>query len=195
MKRLLLGASVLVLVLGACGGSHKLTSDGTPANQAGLSGLGVSSLPTVDRPLPGASQVPLAQAANVLGASLTLPNSTRASSADVGAVWSSRAAHSPVGESVAVTFPSQGFAVRYTRPVPYPDPLANYESYVQSNPSAQVVHLDGVPTLTDTSSRADGASWSFVEFVSHGTMIAVMGTADQSSLQNAAQAILTQMGS
>jgi len=90
-----------------------------------------------------------------------------------------------VGESVAVTFPSQGFAVRYTRPAPYGDPLADYESYVRSTPSARVVYLGGVPTLTDTSRR-----WSFVEFVSHGTMIAVMGTAPQSSLQSAAQAIL-----
>jgi hypothetical protein len=99
-----------------------------------------------------------------------------------------------VGGSVAVTFPSQGFAVRYTRPVPYQDPLANYESYVQSTPSAQVVYLDGVPTLTDTSSRPDGSTWNSVEFVSHGTMIALMGTADQSTLQDAARSILSQMG-
>jgi hypothetical protein len=138
--------------------------------------------------------VSLSQAANVLGASLTLPNSAQASSAGVGAVWSSRAAHSPVGESVAVAFPSRGFDVRYTRPVPYQDSLANYEGYVQSTPSAQVVYLDGVPTLTDTSSRPDGSTWNFVEFVSHGTMIAIMGTADQPTLQNAAP-ILNQMDS
>ena len=137
----------------------------------------------------GSSQVSLGRAANVLGASLTLPDSAQAPG--VGAVWSSRAAHSPVGQSVAVTFPSQGFDVRYTRPVPYQDPLANYESYVHSTPSAQVVYLDGVPTLTDTSSRPDGSTWNSVEFVSHGTMIAVMGTADQSTLQNAAQSILS----
>jgi hypothetical protein len=172
-----------------------LTEGRAPANQLGSSALGVSSLPTVDRPLPaGSHQVSLPQAANVLGASLTLPNSARVSSADAGAVWSSRAAHSPVGGSVAVTFPSQGFAVRYTRPVPYQDPLANYESYVQSTPSAQVVYLDGVPTLTDTSSRPDGSTWNSVEFVSHGTMIALMGTADQSTLQDAARSILSQMG-
>jgi hypothetical protein len=170
-----------------------LTGGGTPANQRGPGSLGVSSLPTVDRPLPaGSSKVSLARAGSVLGAPLTLPNTARASLADVGAVWSSRAAHSPEGESVAVTFPSAGYVVRYTRPVPYQDPLANYQNYVQSTPSAQVVYLNGVPTLTDTSSGPDGSTWTSVEFVSDGTMIVVMGTADQSTLQNAAQAILNQ---
>ncbi len=105
----------------------------------------------------------------------------------MGGVWSSRLAHSPVGGSVAVSFPSQGFAVRYTRPVPYDDPLANYERYARSVPSARVAYLNGVPTLTDTSRR-----WGAVEFVSHGTMIAVMGTAQQSRLQAAARAIIGQ---
>jgi len=183
-----LGLALLItgVALGTLGGSS--------APPSGLGSLGVGSLATVDRPIPGL-RVSLAQATDVLGAPLILPDLPGVSSADIGAVWSSRAAHSSIGESVAVTFPSQGFAVRYTRPVPYKDALVDYESYVRSTPSAQVVYLDGVPTLTDTSRRADGSSWSFVEFVSHGTMIAVMGTADEPTLQDAAQSILTQAGS
>ncbi len=193
-KRVKYYAAIALACTAAVIAAVSLTDGRTPANQLGSSALGVSSLPTVARPLPaGSSQVSLGRAANVLGASLTLPDSAQAPG--VGAVWSSRAAHSPVGESVAVTFPSQGFDVRYTRPVPYQDPLANYESYVHSTPSAQVVYLDGVPTLTDTSSRPDGSTWNSVEFVSHGTMIAVIGTADQSTLQNAARSILNQAAS
>lgn len=164
----------------------------SPAQQRQLLDFpaGPAQLLTVGRPLPtAASQVSLAHASSVLGAPVTLPDSAQASSSDVGAVWTSRLTHSEAGESIAVTFPSQGFAVRYTRPA-YSDPLADYESYVQNTPTAQVVYLDGVPALTDTSTRPDGSTWGFVEFVDHGTVIAVMGTASETILQAAAKSIL-----
>jgi hypothetical protein len=148
-------------------------------------GIGVGYSATVACPIPGASQVSLAQAAAVLGKPFALPART-----GIEAVWSSRTVHSSTGQSVAVTYPSPGFAVRYTTPVPYTDALANYESYVRSAPGARVVYLDGVPALIEASTR-----WTSVEFVSNGTMIALMGTADRAVMENAARSILAQAGS
>jgi hypothetical protein len=84
---------------------------------------------------------------------------------------------------VAISYPTSQIAIEYETPVPYPDPLANYEAYVAEDQQAPLLHhlafvgsVAGRPALVirldADSSRANPAS---VEFVLNHTRIAVIG--------------------
>jgi hypothetical protein len=57
---------------------------------------------------------------------------------------------------------------------------------------AKVISLNGVPALVQTSTRPDGPTWNAVEFVQEGTIIVVMGNANESTLEGVAQSIVNQ---
>src|ERR1700756_1767011 len=103
-------------------------------------------LPTIAHPLPAfATQTTLSAAPTGLGTSLTLPNTSQVQLGDVGPVWT---ASVPGGTTtVAVTYPSQGMIVEYTRPVPYvADPATAYQRIAQEfNSADQVIDLGGKP--------------------------------------------------
>lgn len=190
---MMLAACVAVAAAATFGVVRALSSPASTSTSSPL--LGIGPAPTVAHPLPpSAQQVSATAASSALGASLTLPRSASVSPSEAGAFWLA-SAHASDGESrvsVAVTFPSHAFAVRYTRPA-YPDPLANYQSFVNAYPNgSQLIYLHGVPALLQTSTRPDGSTWDAVEFVKGGTIIVVMGNAQEAALQSAAQSIVDQ---
>jgi hypothetical protein len=94
---------------------------------------------------------------------------------------------------MAVTFPSQGMIVDYTRPAPYSDPGAEYARATAALPSSrQVVQLNGTtPALVVAENSDDtGANFGLVEFQLNGTEVAVMGHTDAATLEAIAQSIL-----
>jgi len=154
----------------------------------------LAPLPTIDHPLAqGATQVPLSDAASTLGAPVVLPSTSLVKPSDAGPVWTASIHDSDTGESsgtVAVTFPTQSLIIKYTRPVPYSNPLDNYQGFVKDSPGAQVVYLNGVPALA-IPQLPDGSNFGSIEFVLGGTMIAVMGHQDESALQAVAQSLMS----
>lgn len=176
-------------------GRHAPTSKAVRGSQPGIVGFG--GMATLSQPLPPfGKQVSMADASSGLGTSVTLPNLALVSPADAGSVWMA-SLQGPSGErsvSVAVTFPSQGLIIRYSRP-PIPDPQSNFENFVQDSPGSQVVSLNGgVPALA-IAQLPDGSNWGSIEFVAGGTNIVVMGHDDEATLQSVAQSILAQISS
>jgi hypothetical protein len=145
---------------------------------------------TMDHPLGGFGQpVSSTAAVSALGGPVTLPDTARVTPSDAGAFWA--ATTSSDGESsvsVAVTFPAQGLIIQYLRP-PIPHPLANFQSFVRDNPGSSVIDLNGTPARA-IAQTPDPSSWGSIEFVAGGTTIAVMGQADEATLQPVAQSIL-----
>jgi hypothetical protein len=154
--------------------------------------------PTIAHPLPAfATQTTLSAAPTELGTSLTLPNTSQLQLGDVGAVWT---ASVPGGTTtVAVTYPSQGMIVKYTRPVPYAaDPATAYQRIAQEMGSGdQVIDLDGKPALAiKQNSDQTGANFGVIMFLlNDGTEVRVLGHNDQPTLQAVAQSILDRAAS
>jgi hypothetical protein len=144
----------------------------------------------------GAKQTTLADASTTLGAPLVLPNSPLVKASDAGPVWTDTDSHGT--RRVAVTFPSQSLTIKYERPVPFSDPLANYQQYAKSTPeTAQVIDLSGVPALA-VKMQSGGSDWThggWIQFVAGGTAVVVQGHYDESTLQDVAQSIVPQVGS
>jgi len=143
----------------------------------------------------GAKQISLADASTALGVPLVLPNSPLVKASDAGPVWTDSDSHGT--RRVAVTFPSQSLTITYERPVPFADPLANYQQYANDTPeTAQVIDLNGVPALA-VKEQSGGSDWDhggWIQFVSGGTDIVVQGYYDESTLQDVVQSIVSQVG-
>lgn len=157
------------------------------------------AIATLDQPLGlnGRQVASQAAAAAALGGPLTLPDLASVKPADAGAFWVASASDGAgtTRTGAAVTFPTQGLIVRYTRP-PVPDPLANYQGFVSQSPGAQVVYLKGgVPALAQARQPSDQSSWGSIEFVVGGANVVVMGHDDQATLVDVAQSILDRTNS
>lgn len=197
-KALGMCALVVCVAVAGVGTFTLIRSTTSPAmHRLPLSALGFGGMATLSQPLPPfGKQVSMADASSGLGTSVTLPNLALVSPVDAGSVWMA-SLQGPSGErsvSVAVTFPSQGLIIRYSRP-PIPDPQSNFENFVQDSPGSQVVSLNGgVPALA-IAQLPDGSNWGSIEFVAGGTNIVVMGHDDEATLQSVAQSILAQISS
>jgi len=162
----------------------RATSD--PANSVYTGPKGPPPI-TLAKPLPsGAEQVSLSGAASALGQPVVLPSSGQVTPSNVGAVWLNE--FDPTTMTVAVTFPTSGLVVTYSRPA-LADPLANYQGQVGQTPGSQVIYLKGqVPALAIA--PTDGG-WGVVAFVAAGSNIVVKGpNIDVSTLQDVAESIL-----
>jgi hypothetical protein len=84
---------------------------------------------------------------------------------------------------VTVDFPSQGLAVRYSRPAPA-DPEASYQEAARGNTDATIVSLKGVPALFVSGQP------SSIELVAGGTDVTVRGSYDEATLEAIAESIL-----
>jgi hypothetical protein len=195
-------AAIGVISLSAHGGRAGVGSNSSPTlststkggsqnSGEGLQGLGPEV--TLARPLGlNGSEMSLADAANELGAAVTLPDSTTVRASDAGPVWAASANDGEV--SVAVTFPQQGLIVQYQRPA-MSDPLSHFQSVVKDSPGSEVVYLNGnVPALS-IPLLPDGSNWGSIEFVVGGTVIVIMGHNDESTLEGVANSILDQSSS
>jgi hypothetical protein len=166
-----------------------------------------SGPPTLAHPLPYplAKQTTLGDAAATLGAPIVLPNTTLVQPADAGPVWIDslhNEAGNPVVTTAAVTFPSQGVIIGYTRPAPSDGSAAHFQAMAQSMPSpngrseGQVISLDGgVPGLAVAENSDDtGHNFGAIIFNMAGSEVRVMGHNDQATLESLALSILGQSG-
>jgi hypothetical protein len=149
---------------------------------------------TLAQPLgPSSTQVTLADGTSALGGPLTLPDSTLASSANAGPVWTAN--YGGNDAVVAVTFPQTGLIIEYARPVQTPSSL--YQTLAQEHPSSMsAIDLSGQPALAVAqNSDQTGTSFGSVEFVAGGTQITVLGHYNQATLKSVAQSILARANS
>lgn len=181
----------LVAVAGAAvAAAVTLTSHSSAPSRLGHSGQFQLVWPaTIAAPLgPQANQVSLADAPAALGAPVTLPNSSMASSANLGTLWTAN--YGGDNTVVAVTFPQAGLIVEYERPAQTPPAI--YPTLAQEHPNfMSVTDLNGVPALeVAQNSNQSAADLSSVEFVAGGTQITVLGHDDEATLKSVAQSIL-----
>jgi hypothetical protein len=194
-------AAFAVIFTGAFGGSrhHGKPLVGSLGNGS-INGL---PLPTLAHPLPlpFARQVPLADAQATLGAPIVLPNTALVQPSDAGPVWLDSLHDqegNPVVTNVAVTFPSQGVIVGYTRPAPSDGSAAHFRAMAQSMPSpsggseGRVITLNGeVPALAVQQNSDDtGHNFSSVIFNMAGSEVSVIGHNDKATLESLALSIL-----
>jgi hypothetical protein len=190
----------LAVVAGALGVGLTLTgqkaASGQKATRMQHLSRGLEAPLTLEQPLPGGTQISLADAAATLGGPVVLPNFAMAKSSNIGSVW----ARTVPGHEydIAITFPSAGVIVQYDRPVPYPEPTAQmYKTEASQSPdSMSVTDLSGVPALaTRQNSDQPGTNFGSIEFVTGGTRVAVLGHYDEATLKSIAQSIVDQVNS
>lgn len=165
---------------------------------AGPSGSRLGA-PTLARPLQEirAQRVSLRDAARAFGTPMPLPNTSRVNPSDVGAVWvdgspsARRRGHAAVA---AVTFPTKGMFIIYTRPATT-RPLAYIRGATLSERSngAQFVWLGRVPAWA-IPQRKDGSNSGMIQFIVGATMVQVDGHSDLASLEAVAQSIVGRAG-
>jgi len=155
---------------------------------------------TLAHPLPPfAKRISLQEISVNLGSTVTLPDSSLVKPSDAGSAWAASLRDPDTGQTdttVAVTFPSQSLIVDYSRPVPYPDALANYQGYARAHPdAADVIDLNSVPALAIKQNSDDlGSNFGSIEFVAAGTQIVVLGHYDGSTLRAVAASVLSRAG-
>jgi hypothetical protein len=159
--------------------------------------LGVGDLPTVAHPLPAslAKETTLAAAPAALGGPVVLPDSAQVGPSDVGPVWVASLTDQQTGDAtttVAVTFPSQGMVVEYTRPAPSDGTASHLQAVASGVPTGQVITLaDGTPALTvQPNSDETGKNFGVIIFNVGDTELRVMGHNDLATLRAVAQSIL-----
>jgi len=180
----------------------KTTVGNTNALGRSSSGNLAGSLPTVARPLPAfAKQATLAEAQTALGQPVVLPQTAAIGPSDAGPVWVASLTDQDSGgtvTTVAVTFPTQGMVMEYTRPAPSDGSAAHFQGMAQGmvspsgTPIAQVISLSGgVPALAvQQNSDETGSNFGEIIFNVGGTEVRVMGHNDQATLQGAAESVL-----
>lgn len=182
--------AVLALVGAGCGESKKVT-----ASCSG--GYALGSGPTLAHPLVCAHRTTLAAASADLGAPVILPNSALVKPSDAEAAWTSPMDKQSVEKTVAVTFPSQGVIVQYTRPAPSNGSAAHFQAVAQGIPMAKVIRLaGGVPAMA-VKQNVDQthANFGLIAFNVGGSEIRVMGHYGRATLQRVAQSILERSSS
>lgn len=166
--------------------------DQAPSQPVGGAVLGVGSPPTIDRPLPGGKEVPLATAAAAFGAPVVQPATSVVSPSDAGAVW--LLADRPYVRTVDVTYPRADVWIAYTWPASYDggynDQLLRYHAH---NSMTHTVLLDGVPAQVVFHSWKQ-QRWSgfypSVHFVAGGVNVAIWGRQDKGALEAIARSIV-----
>lgn len=164
------------------GGEH-----GKHTVTGGILGVGVpigSISAAVADPLPGATQIPLAQASSTLGAPVVLPNTNLVSPSDAGPVWTRTI---PNRTQVAVTFPAQNLILYYGSPG---YSLATWE---RIDPYGTVVTIQGVQAVYFDQKTSDGGANALI-LTTKETDILIAGRYDEQTLESVAQSVLSQSG-
>jgi hypothetical protein len=110
----------------------------------------------------------------------------------IGSVWV-RQDNGGQSTSVAITFPSTGLIVQYSRPAAGSQAAAaSYQSQASAFPnSMSVTDVDGVPALaTKEDSDEIGTNFGAVDFVAGDTEIGVLGHYDLATLRTLAASVL-----
>lgn len=153
---------------------------------------------SVSAPLRGAQSVSLAAAASAVGGTLALPASSSADTAAMGKVFEAQTTDDSGATDtwVAVTYPANSIVVEYETPVPYSDPAATYQAYVDETPAnlsglASVGQVGGHPALILQENKGStGSNPASVEFVLNGVKVAVIGYQSANTLLTVAQSIV-----
>jgi hypothetical protein len=146
--------------------------------------------PTLADPLADAQTMTLAAAQSALGVSVPLPSTSTVQPADVGTVWESDGTPT----IVALTYPSQGLIIYYTRPaIEGADPTRWFQVEA-AQLQAKVFELNGTTPALVIAQNSDqtGANFGVVAFEVDGTEVDVRGHTDEASLEAIAQSILAQ---
>ena len=199
---LCVAAIAAVVLTGALGGGKQAR------HQGGGTGNLLRPLPTLAHPLglpPLAKQTTLGDATAALGTPIVLPNTSFIQPSDAGPVWMDNLHDkegNPVVTNVAVTFPTQGVIVGYTRPAPSDGSAAHFQAMANSMPSpngaseGQVITLSGgVPALAvEENSDDTGHNFGSIIFNMAGSEVRVMGHNNRATLEALALSILNQSG-
>jgi hypothetical protein len=177
-------------------GSVGLTGIGSATGHTGVTGAAGPRLfePSLAQPLPEGEKVSLSDAESALEGSIVLPDTAQVTPSDLEAVWLwlAPAVGPSTGQGVtaaAVTFPSQGFIVRYWRRSQVPDTFAFFDEMAKNAPGSKVLSLSGHPALL-IPQDLHGSSWGSIEFVLRGNTTEVMGNVSDVFLQDIAQSIV-----
>jgi hypothetical protein len=203
-------AAVLAVVfIGALGASHHPNYAGNVGSSL-YSGGGTDlagSLPTLAHPLPSfAKQTTLGDATAMLGTPVILPDTPLVQPSDDVPVWVASLNNKEgtrLVTTVAVTFPSQGVIIEYTRPAPSDGAAAHFQAMARGMESptgaqiAQEITLrGGVPALAvNENSDETGHNFGEVIFNMSGSEVRVMGHSGRATLESLALSILSQSGS
>ncbi len=133
--------------------------------------------------------ISLADAPEVLGAPVVLPDTQLIGSADVGSVTKECPGAWGKTCEVSIKFPAQAVLIRYGLGG-YPDPLNEYKAAMGAR--GRVVYLSGIPALLIPQASNDrSGTASYIEFQLNGTSISVVGrNYDGPTVQAIAQSIV-----
>lgn len=149
----------------------------------------------------------MTEATAAFGGPLAVPSTSAVQPSDVGPIWksggSSGTGSSAAGISpatvVAITFPSKGILVEYSRPVPDPgsDQASSLRGLSAEIASSKVVQLDGTTPALYIPENSDrtGVNFGVILFETNGTEVRVLGHNDEATLEAIAQSILAQSNS
>jgi hypothetical protein len=134
--------------------------------------------PTLTHPLPLAHRMSLAAASTEFGQRLALSTIPGMARDDVGPIFGNPALARETGQAgVAVTYPSVGAVVIYSRPAPE-EGAANYRRAVKQSPRLHMsfLTLDGTPALyiPATGQSAWGQNAVSLSFVKSGIQVTVI---------------------
>ena len=193
IRRLGLGAAALLLgAVLAFGAVVLMRHNPRPVAKANQQGENGPPAATLAQPLgPGATQVSLNRATTTFGPALALPNTSAVQPSDSGPVWE---LSSPGATTVAVTFPSKGLFIQYSRPATYTDPLSAYETLSGEVAGSQLVQLDGEISALYVPAN-DGSGTNSVDFETRGVDIRVSANDDEATLEAIAQSIIAKLAS
>jgi hypothetical protein len=185
-----LGAMAIVAVLAGTIAFATVELARPTARASRVTGIQGPPGPTLAEPIADAQKTTLATARSALGVAAPLPTTSAVRPADVGAVWESGGTPT----IMALTYPSQGLIIDYTRPaVPSADQEKTYQQ-VAAEVNGNVIELNGTTPALEIAQNSDmtGANFGVVAFVVNGTEVRVMGHTDGATLEAIAQSILTQ---
>jgi hypothetical protein len=189
----LLAVAVLISAGVAFGAVELARPSAQPNAKSGTQGPPGPPGPTVAQPLatPAATRVSMTQATATFGSPVALPSTSAVQPSDAGPVWE---ISNQGGTIVAVTFPSRGIFVEYSRPAPYSDPASEYKGLLAEVSGSHLAQLNG--TTPALYVPANVAPWTnAVDFQANGAGITVYGNNDEATLEAIAQSILTQLTS
>ena len=139
----------------------------------------------------------MAAASAAVGQQLPVSTVAAANPSTMGTVFEAQTSgdSGATDTNVAITYPSNSLVVEYETPVPYPDPAANYQAYVNQTPAnlaglASVGQVGTRPALILQENKdATGSNPASVEFVTNGLKIAVIGYQPATTLLTIAQSV------
>jgi hypothetical protein len=200
----LLAATVIVIAIGGAvvvalhsRGRPQVVASGRHIDRQVGASRGIGPRFSVSSPLLGGQVVSLATASADVGQQLPVPTIPTADPSTMGKVFAVQTSGDAgtTDTNVAITYPTSSLVVEYETPVPYPDPAANYQAYVDQTPAnltglASVGQVGPHPALIIQENKdSTGSNPASVEFVTSNLKVTVIGFQPATTLLAIAQSI------